>query len=570
MHHVALEDQLEPITKQYGTSMFLTADGFVMKDNIGMGGHTITNLGTPTNNADVATKKYVDDKELSLEKQNLIMVNKKFGNVVYADNSGNAKGQFYTFQFGDDNPGNLHFPYNGGYGNNLTAYRDGALTKEVKLQKIPIIGVRRGLVVKQDKGTTGNPAITKITLETGKIANIGSSRATKNVNSKVQYGVLLVVKFVNDTVKALYGYQTFTTDYSNVNTFHTIKDIGSKTINGEVYRYFLCNVASDNGIRRDFSVEFTFTSSQLKNGKMEMIVYEGFFFNGFSDSDFANANLTTNLTYPHILDFDKHKFQDVTNGDVLLAGTKQVDGRILVNNEVGFKKVFSEDITSSSIPAQLVNLNSLQRGGLLGVKSFSSLIQGLFPHRLVMAKGKVGNFTVTHKDQTIFDTNGVTLTSVTDGIKLDITLKSALPNGVYKYIFDIFLTSSQLVKVFLYGQCGGTGYAATTKYEHWQNQARGVENQTNQSGGYFLRIHGTNLHFEGSFRNYAQKIVNYGKPLAMNSSGTHNEFVRQQLTTTRNVLLGNKMEWIFKNETAGNGFNITNECYFFIEKIHEI
>ena len=53
----------ESVTKQYGDSTYLTDGGFVMSDNIGMGGHTVTNLGTPTNNSDAATKKYVDDKK---------------------------------------------------------------------------------------------------------------------------------------------------------------------------------------------------------------------------------------------------------------------------------------------------------------------------------------------------------------------------------------------------------------------------------------------------------------------------------------------------------------------------
>ena len=54
----------EPTTKQYGDRTYLTDAGFVMSDNIGMGGHTVTNLGTPTtNNTDAATKKYIDDKK---------------------------------------------------------------------------------------------------------------------------------------------------------------------------------------------------------------------------------------------------------------------------------------------------------------------------------------------------------------------------------------------------------------------------------------------------------------------------------------------------------------------------
>ena len=53
----------EPVTKEYGDRNYLTDGGFVMSDNIGMGGHTVTNLGMPTNNTNAATKKYLDDKK---------------------------------------------------------------------------------------------------------------------------------------------------------------------------------------------------------------------------------------------------------------------------------------------------------------------------------------------------------------------------------------------------------------------------------------------------------------------------------------------------------------------------
>ena len=41
----------------------LTDAGFTVKAGINMDSHKVTNLGTPTNNADAATKKYVDDKK---------------------------------------------------------------------------------------------------------------------------------------------------------------------------------------------------------------------------------------------------------------------------------------------------------------------------------------------------------------------------------------------------------------------------------------------------------------------------------------------------------------------------
>ena len=51
------------MTKQYDDRTYLTDAGFVMQDSIGMGGPTVINIGTQTNDTDAATKKYVDDKK---------------------------------------------------------------------------------------------------------------------------------------------------------------------------------------------------------------------------------------------------------------------------------------------------------------------------------------------------------------------------------------------------------------------------------------------------------------------------------------------------------------------------
>ena len=306
----------KPITKHYGNSMYLTSGGFVMNDNIGMGGHTVTNLGTPTNNMDAGTtKKYVDDKGLSdLEKRKVVMVDKNFAKTYYEDNNGNSKEVFEEFQFGSGSAVDPHPPYNGGYGQNMKPRRED--TKE----KIPYIGFRAGLRLEQDKDTSPNGE-TKITVETGKVR-------------QDQYGVLFAVKFLNDTGKALAGEQPFTTN-GGVDTTHSIKNMGSVNLNGEVYHYFLVKVAaesSSSSSRTSFSVEFVFTSSKLKNGKMVMVVYEGFIFTNFSNSDYSSANLTTHITFPHLKDFDKHKFDDAMAGDVLLAGLKQADGTVTAND----------------------------------------------------------------------------------------------------------------------------------------------------------------------------------------------------------------------------------------------
>ena len=273
------------------------------------------------------------------------------------------------------------------------------------------------------------------------------------------------------------------------------------------------------------------------------------------------------------VDDKKCTFKDgTTTTDIVDLRYDSANNRFTFHNDIGFLKAYGTEINSSSLPATLVTLNSLQSGGLLGINSFSPLIKGLFPHRLVMAKGNMANFTVIHKDQTIYDTNGVSLTSYTNGVEFDISFKSDLPNGIYKYIFDIFLTSSQSVKVYLWGECGGSGYKATTTYEHWNGSARGTTNQNNVADGYFHRMYGSHIHISGSFRNYGKKVINYGRASAMNESGSYNEFVLQNLTANSDepVVLGSDMTWEFENETAGRGLTLTTDSYFYIEKVQTI
>ena len=183
-----------------------------------------------------------------------------------------------------------------------------------------------------------------------------------------------------------------------------------------------------------------------------------------SDNIGMGGHTVTNLGTPtndtdaatkKYVDDKKCKFKDgTTTTEVVDLRYYSVNNRFTFHNDIGFLKAYGTEIDSSSLPASLITLNSLQSGGLLGIKSFSQAIQGLFPHRLLMAKGNVGNFTVIPEDQTVDDTDasgGVSLTSYASGVSLDVSFKTPLPNGIYKYIFDLFLTSGQNVKALLYG-----------------------------------------------------------------------------------------------------------------------
>ena len=124
------------------------------------------------------------------------------------------------------------------------------------------------------------------------------------------------------------------TSAGGVDTGQSIKTLGGLTVNGNTYEYFLVKVAPDSQSRTATTVQFDFYVSLLTNGKMSIEIYEGFTFNNFSGSDYVRANVTTHTPYPHQKDFDKHKFQDVMSGDVVLAGTKQNDGTVTVNDKL--------------------------------------------------------------------------------------------------------------------------------------------------------------------------------------------------------------------------------------------
>ena len=232
----------------------------------------------------------------------------------------------------------------------------------------------------------------------------------------------------------------------------------------------------------------------------------------------------------------------------------------------------SVGIDASAPPTVLVNKHSLETAGLFSIGSFSQTVKRLFPHRLLMASGNVSNFTVHHRDQTVLDTNGVSLTADASSVELTISFKSNLSNGIYKYVFGLFFRTNTDFKVFLYGECGGTGYQTTTYYKHWSGSIARTDRQNNVSGGFFHRAYGTHVHISGKFRNFGNYLVNYGKSYAMNQIGAYNEFVVQKLTANSDqpVVLGTDMTWIFENVSAGSGVTLESGSYFYIEKVQTI
>ena len=253
------------------------------------------------------------------------MVDKDFEKITYEDDSGNVKGTFETFQFASTGPS---APFNEGYGQNLS------VTRETRKEKVPNMGFRSPLKIKQDRES--GDAYVKIAFTTLQ-------------TRQDQYGMLIAIRFLNNTEKAIESYSAYTSA-GGVDTQQSIKTIGGLTVNGNTYEYFLVKVAADTQNRTSTTVQLNFYAGLLTNGKMSIEIYEGFTFNNFLNSDYARANVTTHTPYPHRKDFDKHKFQDVMSGDVLLAGTKQNDGTVTANQTLRLTDAnLTKDVMSGDV-----------------------------------------------------------------------------------------------------------------------------------------------------------------------------------------------------------------------------
>ena len=269
-------------------------------------------------------------------KRQVVMVDKDFEKITYEDNSGNVKGTFETFHFASSGS---NAPYNEGRGENLV------VTEGTKKEKIPLLGFRRGMKIEQDTPRSDpNTRILFVTPQT----------------RQDEYGMLFCVRFFNDTEKAdelMFAETNAGSGRGTVDTTQNMKGLGSITVNGVTYWYYLLHIAADSQSRDTVTIGFNFTSSKLKNGKMILHIYEGFTFNNFDRGDYngaGNIGTTSFHPYPHQKDFDKHKFQDVMSGDVLLAGTKQDDGTVTANDQL--------KLTDANLPKEVMSGNVFLAG----------------------------------------------------------------------------------------------------------------------------------------------------------------------------------------------------------------
>ena len=88
-------------------------------------------------------------------------------------------------------------------------------------------------------------------------------------------------------------------------------------------------------------------------------------------------------------------------------------------------------------------------------------------------KGKPGSATILRQDNMVDSpengraTKTLDFSKVGSSYQINVSVQPKLPNGVYTYEMDVVLTTSRGYDVMLWGDCGGSGYNASSKYKYW-------------------------------------------------------------------------------------------------------
>ena len=222
---------------------------------------------------------------------------------------------------------------------------------------------------------------------------------------------------------------------------------------------------------------------------------------GMSGHTVTNLGTPTNDTdaaNKKYVDDKKCKFKDGSTNtgevDIRAAGAQ---GGVGFYDDVTFHAgAKCQDLNSStSTGEEIINKNTLETGQLITLQSITPslarMLQTAIRKELLVLQGKPTSHSVICKDPSV---NGnPSFTTDASSVDLTISFTNNLSNGIYKYMFDLIFSTSTSVKVFLYGECGGTGYNATMWYDHWNGSSRGGSTQNDVNGGYFHR--GTVLTF---------------------------------------------------------------------------
>ena len=204
-------------------------------------------------------------------------------------------------------------------------------------------------------------------------------------------------------------------------------------------------------------------------------------------------------------------------------------------------------------------------------------IEKYFPGyvNIMTLKATPNNVTVLHKDDMV-DTpkNGratktLDFSKVGSSYQINFSVNPKLPNGIYTYEMDVVLTTSRGYNITLWGDCGGDGYHASTKYKYssWTVTDNKIK-QDNIQGGYFHRATGKRVRIKGSFLNQGTRI--FGQEIALSldyEEGNTYEIVKQHLASrSSDNILGNAIYFVFEPDNQRT-MDFTGETYFSLKRL---
>ena len=169
-------------------------------------------------------------------------------------------------------------------------------------------------------------------------------------------------------------------------------------------------------------------------------------------------------------------------------------------------------------------------------------------------EGTMNTHTVTHIDDMV-DTpfNGrsnyiVDVSKVGTSYQITFSITPKLQKGIYAYEMNIELASSVGYNISLWGDSGGSGYNASTKYKYWSWSLTDKKQQNDVHGGFFHRATGKKVFIKGTFLNKGTNVD--GVEIAVSKDYEHGkmyEFALQHLESRSNEnILGNSIYFVFE------------------------
>ena len=145
------------------------------------------------------------------------------------------------------------------------------------------------------------------------------------------------------------------------------------------------------------------------------------------------TNNTDAVTKKYV-DDNEPKFKDgtTTTSDVDL---RTANSGLEFYDDVTFKaKSKCKDLNVLSSSDEIVNKNTLETSGLVGIQSLNFVVRGLFTQlgktELLVIKGNKTSNTIIKKHTSV--SGNPTMTTDSDSVTLNVSFVNDLPNGIYK------------------------------------------------------------------------------------------------------------------------------------------